>query len=231
MHEAVRKAEEMLEEHPDYFMPQQFSNPANPEAHRRDDGAGAAAAVRAHRRVRRRRRHRRDDHRRRARCCARRCRACAIYRRRAGGVAGAVARRAGLSTAIQGIGAGFVPEILDQSVYDEVITVSDEDAAECTRRLARDEGILVGISAGANCHAALQVARAARPRQDGGHRLLRHRRALPDHRRLSVARASDVDETAKLAALRGHRCASMGRVLVAFSGGVDSSFLLQRRGR
>ncbi len=64
---------------------------------------------------------------------------------------------------IQGIGAGFVPEVLDQSAYDEVITVDDADAAECTRRLARDEGILVGISAGANCHAALQVARELGP--------------------------------------------------------------------
>jgi cysteine synthase A len=52
-----------------------------------------------------------------------------------------------------------VPDVLDESAYDTVIAVSDEDAAECTRRLARDEGILVGISAGAYCHAALQLAR------------------------------------------------------------------------
>jgi cysteine synthase A len=64
---------------------------------------------------------------------------------------------------IQGIGAGFVPDILDQSVYDEIITVTDADAAECTRRLARDEGLLLGISSGANCHAALQVARQLGP--------------------------------------------------------------------
>ena len=64
---------------------------------------------------------------------------------------------------IQGIGAGFVPQVLDRSAYDEVLAVSDADAAECTRRLARDEGILVGISAGANCHAALQVARELGP--------------------------------------------------------------------
>jgi cysteine synthase A len=64
---------------------------------------------------------------------------------------------------IQGIGAGFVPDILDESVYDEIITVTDDDAAACTRRLARDEGILVGISSGANCHAALQMARRLGP--------------------------------------------------------------------
>jgi cysteine synthase A len=59
---------------------------------------------------------------------------------------------------IQGIGAGFIPENLDESVYDEVIQVTDQDAARCARGLARHEGILVGISAGANCHAALDVA-------------------------------------------------------------------------
>jgi cysteine synthase A len=60
---------------------------------------------------------------------------------------------------IQGIGAGFVPPVLDTSVYDEVITVSDEEAALYTRRLAREEGILVGVSSGAACAAALHVAR------------------------------------------------------------------------
>jgi cysteine synthase A len=64
---------------------------------------------------------------------------------------------------IQGIGAGFIPDILDENVYDEVIRVSDEDAAACTRRLARDEALLLGISSGANCHAALQVARRLGP--------------------------------------------------------------------
>ena len=56
-----------------------------------------------------------------------------------------------------------MPAILDQSVYNEIITVTDEDAAQCTRQLAREEGILVGISSGANCHAALQVARRLGP--------------------------------------------------------------------
>ncbi len=60
---------------------------------------------------------------------------------------------------IQGIGAGFVPKTLDTHIYDEIITVSDEDATQYARRLAREEGLLVGISSGANCCAALQVAR------------------------------------------------------------------------
>jgi cysteine synthase A len=59
---------------------------------------------------------------------------------------------------IQGIGAGFVPEVLKTELLDEIITVSNEDAMEMARRLAREEGILAGISAGANVWAALQVA-------------------------------------------------------------------------
>jgi cysteine synthase A len=62
---------------------------------------------------------------------------------------------------IQGIGAGFVPEILDRSIIDEVIIVTSDDAGEASRRLAKKEGILVGISAGANLWAALQVAKRA----------------------------------------------------------------------
>jgi cysteine synthase A len=61
--------------------------------------------------------------------------------------------------AIQGIGASFVPSVLNKDVYDELIQVKDEDAIEQTRRLARMEGLLVGISAGANLHASLIVAK------------------------------------------------------------------------
>ena len=59
---------------------------------------------------------------------------------------------------IQGIGAGFAPGVLDQTVLDEIVTVSDEDAYAMSARLARDEGLLVGISSGANVFAAARVA-------------------------------------------------------------------------
>ena len=60
---------------------------------------------------------------------------------------------------IQGIGAGFVPQVLNRAVIDEIMTVSDEQAYEASKRLAREEGLYVGISAGAACWAALKVAK------------------------------------------------------------------------
>jgi cysteine synthase A len=66
---------------------------------------------------------------------------------------------------IQGIGAGFVPDVLDRTLIDEILTVSNDDAFAVARRLAREEGILCGISCGAAMHAALQVA--ARPESRG----------------------------------------------------------------
>jgi cysteine synthase A len=57
-----------------------------------------------------------------------------------------------------GIGVGFIPEVLNRSILDEVITVTDEEAFACARRLAREEGILAGVSSGAALHAALSVA-------------------------------------------------------------------------
>ena len=67
--------------------------------------------------------------------------------------------------AIQGIGANFVPEVLDTEIYDEVIPVSNEDAFETSRSIGRREGILVGISSGAAVHAAVELAR--RPENEG----------------------------------------------------------------
>ncbi|MGH7790150.1 MAG: cysteine synthase A [Candidatus Binatia bacterium] len=161
MHEAIRKAEELLAERPDYFMPQQFSNPANPEVHRRTTarellqqfdhidafvaGVGTGGTITG---------------------------VGQVLRAEMPGVkifAVEPAASPVLSDGepgfhkIQGIGAGFVPENLDEHVYDEVLRVTDEEAARCSRRLARHEGILVGISAGANCHAALEVARRLGP--------------------------------------------------------------------
>jgi cysteine synthase A len=67
--------------------------------------------------------------------------------------------------AIQGIGAGFIPDILNRGIIDEILTVSKEDAFAMARRLAREEGILAGISAGANVWAAVRAAR--RPENEG----------------------------------------------------------------
>jgi len=157
MHGAIHKAEEILLENPDYFMPQQFSNPANPEIHRQTTavelleqfprldafvaGVGTGGTITGVGEV--------------------------LKERRPGVKVYAVepAFSPVLSGGepgyhkIQGIGAGFVPEVLNTEIYDEIVAVADEEAALYTRRLAREEGILVGISSGANCAAALQVAR------------------------------------------------------------------------
>jgi cysteine synthase A len=157
MHAAIRRAEELVAEHPDWYMPQQFSNPANPEAHRRTTGpeilaqmsqvdafvagvgtggtiTGVGEVLRAERPGVR------------------------IYAVEPSASPVLSGGEPGLHQ-IQGIGAGFVPDTLNTTIYDEVIGVSDADAATHTRALARYEGILVGISSGAACAAAIQVAR------------------------------------------------------------------------
>ena len=83
---------------------------------------------------------------------------------------------------IPGIGVGFIPEVLNRSILHEVIAVTDEDAFTCTRRLAREEGILAGVSSGAALHAALTVA----SRQDAAEKMIvvilsRHGRTLCDY--------------------------------------------------
>jgi cysteine synthase A len=161
MHAAVRRAEELIAEHPDWFMPQQFNNPANPEAHRRTTGpeilrqlprvdafvagVGTGGTITGVGEVLR---SRRSD----TRVVAVEPAASAVL---SGGAPG--------FHHIQGIGAGFVPDVLDTHIYDEVIRISDDVAASHARALARHEGHLVGISAGANCAAAIEVARRLGP--------------------------------------------------------------------
>jgi cysteine synthase A len=161
MHGAIRKAEEIVTEHPDYFMPQQFSNPANPEIHRRTTarelleqfaridafvaGVGTGGTVTGVGEVLR-------EHMPEIRIVAVEPAASPVL---SGG-------EPGFHT-IQGWGAGFVPEILNTKVYDEVIAVSDAAAAACTRRLAKEEGILGGISCGGACVAALEVGKRLGP--------------------------------------------------------------------
>jgi cysteine synthase len=156
MAEAVEAAQ-ALATREDVFLPDQFSNPANPEIHRLTTGpeileamdgrvdvlvagvgtggtiTGAGEVLKTHNPN---------------------CLAIAVEPSASpvlsGGLPGA--------HKIQGIGAGFVPEVLNREVVDEVIAVDDEDAIETARRLARQEGVLVGVSAGAAVWAAIQVA-------------------------------------------------------------------------
>ncbi len=155
---AIRKAEELLLEHSDYFMPQQFNNPANPEIHRRTTavellrqfkridafvaGVGTGGTITGVGEVLK-------DKMKGVRIYAVEPAASPVL---SGGEPG--------YHKIQGIGAGFIPAVLNTQIYDELVPVSDEDAALYTRKLALEEGILVGISSGAACCAALKVAKS-----------------------------------------------------------------------
>jgi cysteine synthase A len=161
---AIRRAEELVAEDPHCFMPQQFNNPANPEVHRRTTaeeiwrdtdgkadilvaGVGTGGTITGVGEV--------------------------LKARRPGFQTIAVEPEASpmLSKGtkgphpIQGIGAGFVPQVLNTHIYDEVITVKNEDAFATARAAAREEGLLVGISSGAALWAAIQVA--GRPENAG----------------------------------------------------------------
>ena len=161
---AIKKAQEMAAADSRYFIPQQFRNPANPEVHRRTtaeeiwndtDGkadilvsgigtggtiTGVGEALKARKPS--------------FRCVAVEPDASAVL---SGGPPG--------PHPMQGIGAGFIPEILNTKIYDEVVRVKNEDALDIARRMAKEEGLLVGISSGAAVWAGLQVAR--RPENAG----------------------------------------------------------------
>lgn len=164
MRGAVRRAEELAAQSPRYLILQQFQNPANPDIHRRTtameiwrdtDGAvdivvagvgtggtitGVAEALKPLKPS---------------------LRAVAVEPAASPVLSGGSPGR----HKIQGIGAGFIPDVLRLDLVDEIIQVTDEDAAKTARRLAREEGILVGISSGAVAWAALQVA--SRPESAG----------------------------------------------------------------
>ena len=160
---ALKKANQLSAEHPDYFMPQQFSNQANVDAHVRTTGPEIVAQLGS--------------------------RACDAFVSAVGtgGTISGVGRvllgrnPQTLIVAVEpekspvlsggkpsphridGIGAGFVPQILDRSVISEIRTISEEDAQQTKLALARREGLLVGISAGANVKIALDIARELGP--------------------------------------------------------------------
>jgi cysteine synthase len=164
MRGAVEKAKELVARMPGAFMPQQFQNEANPQAHRETtaqeiwadtDGkvdilvsavgtggtlTGCGQALK--------------ERNKKLKVIAVEPKDSAVL---SGGAAG--------PHKIQGIGAGFVPDVLDKTLIDEVITVANDDAIQTARDLARKEGILAGISAGANVWAATQVAK--RPENKG----------------------------------------------------------------
>jgi cysteine synthase A len=162
---AVFAAQELVREHTDYFMPQQFQNPANPEAHRRGTaleilealggerldafvaGVGTGGTLTGVGEVLREK--------------LPGLRIVAVEPARSPVLSGGRAR----PHAIQGIGASFVPGVLNRSIIDEIMTVRDEDAIAWSRRLAREEGLLVGISAGAAAFAACAVAATLTPAQ------------------------------------------------------------------
>lgn len=157
MGDAVARAEQLGKEIPGSIMLDQFRNPANPEVHRRttaveiwDDtqgqvdvfvsAVGTGGTITGVGEVLKARRP-----------------GVRIVAVEPAGAAVLSGRRPG-NHQMPGIGVGFIPEVLNRSILDEVIAVTDEDAFRCTRRLAREEGILAGVSSGAALHAALAVA-------------------------------------------------------------------------
>jgi cysteine synthase len=157
---AVRRAHELLEETPGSFMPSQFENPSNPDSHERGTareiieqtngeltafvaGVGTGGTISGVGRALKRE-------------LGKTVKIVAVEPASSAVLSGKPAGMHG----IQGLGAGFVPKILDREVIDDVMAVSDVAAERMARRLAREEGLLVGPSSGANVHAAFELAKA-----------------------------------------------------------------------
>lgn len=146
---ALDKTQEILKEKPNYFVPQQFANPANPQAHQETTareileqtegeisalvaGVGTGGTITGVGEVLKKKRP-----------------GIKVFAVEPAASAVLSGRSPGGSHKIQGIGAGFIPSVLNRKVIDEVLTVEEEEAMEISRRLAREEGILLGISSGA----------------------------------------------------------------------------------
>ena len=162
---SIKEAESILDQNPEYFLPDQFSNPANPAMHRKTTAeeiwevlggkidafvaaVGTGGTITG---------------------CGE------VFKERKPSIKVVALEPAGSPVLsggeagphkIQGIGAGFVPKVLNRSILDHVMTVTDEEAYQTTKQLAKKEGLLVGISAGANVFAAQKVAAQLNPDQN-----------------------------------------------------------------